>query len=318
MNAGKLTLPVVFLSFLFLLPSCKDQPETVAVNQDEQYALGFKVIEQQCASCHSLDPNIAKLAPAMSAVKQAYLDAYPDQAEFQEAMGSFLRSPSADKTIMTEAVKKYGVMPKYNLSENEIAAIAEYIWHAQLEDANWYETIYPKEKEQLVSAKTEKMTPVETGKKYAMATKAVLGKNLLAAIQEKGSAGAVDFCNTRAIPLTDSMATHFGVSIRRVTDKPRNENNQANTEELVYIAQAKEQLSQGKTIIPQVKENADGTFVGYYPIETNEMCLQCHGQKDTHINTETWNTIHEKYPQDLATGYGAKELRGIWVINFRS
>nr|WP_321540500.1 DUF6132 family protein [Flavobacterium piscinae] len=51
----------------------------------------------------------------------------------------------------------------------------------------------------------------------------------------------------------------------------------------------------------------------YYPIETNTMCLQCHGKQ---IKPEVQRQILKLYPNDLAFGYGENEVRGIWSITF--
>jgi len=56
----------------------------------------------------------------------------------------------------------------------------------------------------------------------ALETKAVLSKNLLTAISTKGTAGALAFCNERAITLTDSIALNLNTGIKRVSDKNRN------------------------------------------------------------------------------------------------
>ena len=154
---------------------------------------------------------------------------------------------------------------------------------------------------------------LERGRQHAMATQAVLGKNLAHAIQTQGTDGALAFCNLKAYPLTDSMATSLGVEIKRVSDKNRNPGNAANEEELHYITTAKEQLSQGEEAKPEVHQ-ADGQLKGYYPILTNQMCLQCHGKPNEDITSATMAKIRELYPADKATGYNENELRGIWVV----
>lgn len=146
-----------------------------------------------------------------------------------------------------------------------------------------------------------------------MKTKGVLGKNLLAAIKAKGTPHAVEFCNTRAIHLTDSMAQSLKASVRRVSDRPRNPSNQANEAELAYILAPKEQLSGGAKIKPQLQA-VDGKDVAYYPIMTNEMCLQCHGAPEADIQANTLARLASLYPEDKAKGYGPNELRGIWVV----
>lgn len=149
-----------------------------------------------------------------------------------------------------------------------------------------------------------------------MQTKSVLGKNLLQAINSKGTAGALSFCNIQAIPLTDSMAVLLDASVKRVSDKNRNPNNKANASELEYIRQSKVALAKGMEIEPKLITTANG-YTGYYPILTNKMCMQCHGEKGSDISTEVSNKIKALYPADLATGYGVDQLRGIWVVEMK-
>ncbi|WP_338769735.1 hypothetical protein WAF17_10435 [Bernardetia sp. ABR2-2B] len=52
-----------------------------------------------------------------------------------------------------------------------------------------------------------------------MQTKGVLGKNLLGAINSKGTEHAVSFCSTKAIHLTDSMAVALNAYVKRVSNK---------------------------------------------------------------------------------------------------
>ncbi len=75
------------------------------------------------------------------------------------------------------------------------------------------------------------LSPIEVGKSIALKTKAVLGKNLLTAINSQGTEHAVSFCATQAIPLTDSTAIALNAKIKRVSDKVRNPYNKANTAE---------------------------------------------------------------------------------------
>lgn len=151
------------------------------------------------------------------------------------------------------------------------------------------------------------------GKRIAEASQATLGKNLMNAINKGGTKYAVEFCNVEAIPLTDSMANELGASVRRVTDKPRNSNNQADESQLSLIKSMKEEMKDGNAPKPQVVE-MNGKMVGYYAIVTNAMCLNCHGDKDVDIEPGTYAKIKALYPSDKATGYATNELRGMWVV----
>ena len=153
----------------------------------------------------------------------------------------------------------------------------------------------------------------ELGKEIAMQTKANLGKNLGLALSEKGAVGAVEFCNTRAIPITDSMSVVLNTKVKRVSDKPRNPSNQANADELAYIESWKTAKAKGEQVAPLIAER-NSKMVGYYPIETNAMCLQCHGTPEKQVAPETLSKIKKLYPSDKAVGYGENEIRGIFVV----
>ena len=154
---------------------------------------------------------------------------------------------------------------------------------------------------------------MEEGQKYVNATQSVLAKNLLEAINKDGAPYALEFCNVRAYPLTDSLARVHHAGIRRVTDKARNPANKANAMEMTHIALLQSHLAKGENLSPTVVEQND-KMVGYYPILTNAMCLQCHGKLDVDISKATLDKIHALYPDDQATGYVVNELRGLWVV----
>lgn len=151
------------------------------------------------------------------------------------------------------------------------------------------------------------------GSELAGATQKVLAGNLIPAVQEHGTLYALDFCNIKAHPLTDSMAVELQASIKRVSDHPRNPDNIANESELEFITGAKIELSNSGKASSAILQKGD-RVVGYYPIVTNQLCMQCHGDPDSQISGETLAKIQELYPEDKATGYSEGELRGIWVV----
>lgn len=153
----------------------------------------------------------------------------------------------------------------------------------------------------------------ETLQKYAVETKGVLGKNLKNAINKQGTEKAIEFCSTKAIVLTDSMGTAFNATIKRVSDKPRNPVNMANENETAFINELKQKSSKGEKLTAKFTE-ADSKIIGYFPIETNAMCLQCHGSKDLDIKPKVLKKIVQLYPKDQATGYKENQIRGIFVV----
>lgn len=330
----RLRLSTLLMLFLFaIIQSCQsagaDSAKMASSEENEAKHPGLALMETQCYSCHHPDaPHDSRLAPPMIAVKEHYMRDEPSQQEFTNAMLEFLKQPTKDKSKMPGAVRRFGLMPKMAFNESDIIKISEYLYTEEVLAPDWYAD-HKKEKHgeghghgkgkghqhgKKKSTSAEDVSDVERGKLMALATKATLGKNLMAALQNKGTDGALAFCNERAYPLTDSVAQLKNARIKRVSDKNRNPQNAANADELAYIQQAKEQLANGEEIAPFFV--ADGLKRGFYPILTNQMCMQCHGQPQTDIAPSTMALISDLYPSDKAIGYGVNELRGIWVVEW--
>ena len=153
----------------------------------------------------------------------------------------------------------------------------------------------------------------ETLQKYALQTKGILGMNLMNAINTQGTEKAIEFCSTKAIVLTDSMGTSLNATPKRVSDQPRNPINRANENETAFINELKQKVLKGEKLTPKFSES-EGKITGYFPIETNTMCLQCHGSKDLDIKPNVLKKIVQLYPKDQATGYKENQIRGIFVV----
>lgn len=154
---------------------------------------------------------------------------------------------------------------------------------------------------------------IEMGKDIAQQAKAELGKNLKNAIESKGTFGAIEFCNLKAISLTYELSQKLNVKLKRVTDKPRNPANAANEEEIKIIENFKDQILKKENLIP-VTLQTDTAQIGYYPIETNTMCLQCHGDLEKNISKEVSMKLSTLYPVDKAINYSENQIRGMWVV----
>ncbi|WP_340065847.1 c-type heme family protein [Ascidiimonas aurantiaca] len=305
-----------------LLYSCKKEvksTQNAAYEEDSKiYSEGLKIVSENCITCHSPDATRKnRIAPPLVAVKQHYLDTTKTEEEFISEMSSFLISPDIKKSKMPNAVTRFGVMPNLGYSTDSYKAVATYLYRAEIEKPDWFDTHYQEEKEQLLKNSEQRTDNyLEKGRNMALATKSVLGKTLLGAIQSKGTEGAVTFCNERALRITDSMAVHLKASIKRVSDKNRNPNNAANARELAYIEQAKTALKEKGSAASKIFEK-NNKITGYYPIVTNNMCLQCHGTPAKDINSKALSKIKILYPNDKATGYAVNELRGIWVVEMQ-
>ncbi|MCO5725817.1 Tll0287-like domain-containing protein [Robiginitalea marina] len=156
---------------------------------------------------------------------------------------------------------------------------------------------------------------LEAGREYALQVQGALGKTLQQKMMEEGTLGAIGFCKVEALPITDSLSRSFGVAITRITDKPRNPYNQASEQELELISAFRAALAEGQAPEPRIV-TVDGTPHYYAPIVTNAMCIKCHGAPQTDLSDEVVKTLDQLYPNDLATGYSANELRGLWKVAF--
>jgi len=321
---------VFFVVFFFI--SCQKKSELIDVPKDFTHAEAEEaqqLMVTHCYVCHSptASETEGRIAPPMVAIKARYLMLHTNKEEFVQHITAFTENPTTENAIMYGAVDRFNVMPKQVFPEGVVEKIASFMYEYQIEEPSWFkehwensgngqgrrkgkgEWVQPGKK--MVVAEKPK-TYEEIGLEYALGTKAVLGNNLMGAIQSKGTMHALEFCNIQAIPITDSMATHYQATIKRVSDKNRNPNNQANAEELKYIAQFKADAVAKRESKPVVIEKGNQVQF-YYPIPTNTMCLQCHG---TQIKPDVQSQILKLYPNDLALGYTENEVRGIWSITF--
>jgi len=280
---------------------------------ESQLKYGFEVLKSTCISCHNPNPSANSLVgPTLSEIKIHYLKAYPKRNDFINGFKRFLNQPIQEHSIIPNAINTYGLMPQISLQDQQIINIASYLFSESVETDSWFINQYPKEIAYAMQTQ-DSLSTLDKGFNYAMATKSVLGKNLKQQLKRGGSLGALEFCNTNALQLTDSVKTYYGVQIKRVSDKPRNEKNKANSSELKVIESFKKMLYKKESLLP-IETYFEEEVVGYYPIVTNAMCTQCHGEVDK-IDKLTLNKIKTYYPNDQAIGYKSNELRGIWVVS---
>lgn len=347
---------LLLISLFIGLASCKDSPKTDVQDFDkssktqlltdqlltDQSLLGKELLEKECYTCHNPQtPRHELIAPPMIAIKKHYLKETPARDQFVKEIMNWVKDPNKENSRMPGALNKFGIMPYQSFPEETISQIAEYLYDNEIETPDWFQTHMGKGKGEgkgremgkcsadcigkvKGQCKHMQQAAIDTlekfkklGKKYAFASKAALGKKLMAAIAKNGPENAVEFCNINALPLTDSLSLAYGTKIRRVTDKPRNPLNKAGKRELMHIADFKEKLVTGDALKPVLDLNKDGQVNFYSPIITNTMCLQCHGKPEVQIATTTLSTLDKLYPKDMAREYQENEVRGIWAISFK-
>ena len=144
----------------------------------------------------------------------------------------------------------------------------------------------------------------------------VLSSNLQSAIRQGGVSNALPYCSMMASPLTSGLAVKHGVTIRRVTQKPRNAADRADLAETAILDGFRGLLN-GTNALPPLVTNLTSTHAAFFmPIVlTNSLCLKCHGEPGKDITMEDLAVIQRLYPADEATGFKVGDMRGAWRID---
>lgn len=139
---------------------------------------------------------------------------------------------------------------------------------------------------------------------------------LSAALAKGGTEYAIPFCKLSALNILDSLGKPYQATIRRVSHKARNPIDKPDTVEAVYLDGYLYNLEQKLPLEPNVQVLRSTQEVLYTaPIMLSApLCLQCHGNPETEINTATLALLKTNYPQDQAIGFKLNEFRGMWSI----
>jgi hypothetical protein len=138
---------------------------------------------------------------------------------------------------------------------------------------------------------------------------------LTAAIAEDGAAGAIGVCSEKAPEISEAVGKAHGVTLRRVTEKPRNPANAASEAEREILAAFALDMKNGKPPEPRTIKNPElGTTFLAPIVIPGPLCLQCHGDPASDIAPETLTALRKLYPDDKATGYKPGDLRGAWRV----
>ena len=139
---------------------------------------------------------------------------------------------------------------------------------------------------------------------------------LMEALQKGGPLYALEFCNTQAIPITDSLARVLNVGVKRVAKKNRNPDNETNDfENTVYKEYVMGYIQKA---IPKTRVDVDkdGHPVYYKLIDVKQECMVCHGKPYVDIPNDVATKIRALYPDDKAIDFEVGQPRGMWAITF--
>ena len=81
-----------------------------------------------CITCHK--DTKSESAPSMLEIQRRYKNAFVEKEEFINYMSKWVENPSAETSLMRDAVKKYKLMPQLGFDEDMLRDIATHIYES--------------------------------------------------------------------------------------------------------------------------------------------------------------------------------------------
>ena len=147
----------------------------------------------------------------------------------------------------------------------------------------------------------------ETAKQYK--------NTLIQGLQYNNLEKALKYCNKEVEQLV-SKDNEKGFTIKRVSLRPRNNNNYPNIYEKEILEKFnKLSLKDNKDLVLEhseiIKDQNNNKFVYVKAIRIKEVCLNCHG---SNISSDLKKEIQKLYPDDKAINYKLNDIRGAFVM----
>jgi hypothetical protein len=150
---------------------------------------------------------------------------------------------------------------------------------------------------------------VEQGQALSARFVATLQPTLQAAMQNGGPVNGVEVCAVQAPRIAADLSEESGWEINRVSLRARNQSSAIpdSWETKVLTEFDRRQLGGEPVTQLNAAEIVDGEFRYMQAQAAGPLCLTCHG---TEISNEVQSVLRRHYPQDMATGYTAGQIRG--------
>ncbi|HDZ08354.1 Tll0287-like domain-containing protein [Pseudohongiella sp.] len=150
---------------------------------------------------------------------------------------------------------------------------------------------------------------VEQGQALSTQFVATLLPTLQAAMQQGGPVNAVEVCAVAAPRIAAELSEASGWSVTRVSLRARNQSSAVpDPWEADMLADFDRRQLAGEPVAQlNAAEVVNGEFRYLQAQAAGPLCLTCHG---TDISTEVQSVLDQYYPQDMATGYIAGQIRG--------
>ena len=134
------------LSLLLLLPSlcllvACDRATEIDLSAAPADAIerGVELMPTHCLTCHGVGEleEDEMLAPPLRSVRARYLARYTEPGAFVDAMTNIVVDPQPEKSLMPEAVERYGLKAPVSLSKEKIRAVIWAIYAGEVERPAW-------------------------------------------------------------------------------------------------------------------------------------------------------------------------------------
>lgn len=136
------------------------------------------------------------------------------------------------------------------------------------------------------------------------------------AIKEGGFENAIEVCNLKAIPITETIekASKDNIQIKRTTFKYRNPTNAPDEIEKSALEHFQNLLDKNESLpdyyIQKVTNEEVVQYYYYKPLIIENVCLGCHGAPEN-MDTRLLSQLSQLYPEDKAMGYKEGDFRGL-------
>ena len=105
---------------------------------------GSELFVRHCASCHKMK-GPPQNAPPVFGVVNHVKQRFPGRWAFVERIVSWVKEPRLEDALMPGAIRRFGLMPKLDIPENEVRLIAEYLYDGKPDLPEWYIRHYEEE-----------------------------------------------------------------------------------------------------------------------------------------------------------------------------
>jgi len=143
-----------------------------------------------------------------------------------------------------------------------------------------------------------------------------LKKTLKTSMKAKGPVESIAVCNTEAPLIANKVSNTNNMTVRRTSLRYRNPANKPDVWEEAVLDQFEQRKLQGELVksleFSDITElNGQKVFRYMKAIPTAAICVKCHG---SNIPQPVANKINHLYPNDLATGFKAGDIRGAFSV----